>query len=261
MTSSVTSSSAEEPPPHEQSAAATSDLDVIAQEPELGPRNGESHAPVTKEPEPAGKQILSSQNRLPEHNSENGAKECPPKTTYKETQELEHTHENGLDESGDQIGDGKQIVRKDDGTILEENGAIKHLELDDYPSYKSKSGTQKLLQTSENKLQENLNKSEDGNTSRQQEWKIRNVKRSPENVITEHRKQLEDSAQNSDIIDPPTESAYRLYNGKNYSSENVGLQNGEKLNVENINISKQLTPEPKPRTILPYDRELKETIC
>jgi hypothetical protein len=260
MTSSVTLSSIEEPQLHEQSAAATSDLDVMAQKPERGPRNIELYDHEIKEPESAGKQILSSQNRLPEENSDNGVKEIPLKNTYKETQELEHAHVNGLAERCDQI-DGKEVVRKDDETTTEEDGAMKHLELDDYPSYKSKSSIQKLQRTPQNELQENLKQTEDGNLSRQQDWKTHNVEHGPENVTTEQRKQLEDSVQDAEITDSPIENTYRLQNGKNYSSENVGLQNGEKLNAENIKQCKQLTPEPKQRTLLPRDRELKETFC
>ncbi|XP_021941982.1 microtubule-associated protein RP/EB family member 1-like [Zootermopsis nevadensis] len=257
MTSSVTSSSAEDPPPQERTAAATSDLEVMAPKPEYGPRNTELYEPQIKIPEPAGIQILCSQKRLLEQKPENGVKEIVPKNTYKGTQELEHDHVNGLDESGD----GKEVVTKDDETTTKENEAVKHIELDDYPSYKSKSGTQKLQRTSENEMQENPNQTEDGKLSRQQDWHIHDVKHSLRNAITEQRKQLENGVQDAEISNLPAEKTCTLRNGKNCSTENVGLQNGEKMNAENIKQPKQLTPEPKPRTILPYNRELKETIC
>jgi hypothetical protein len=258
MTSSVTSSSAEEPQLHERSAASTSDLDVITQKPELVPRNTQLYDPEAKEPESAGKQSLNSENRLPEKDSANGVKEIGLKNTCKEKQEFEHAHVNGLAESCNQI-DGKEAVRKNDETTTEEDEAMKHVEAGDYPSYKNKPGSQKLQRTSENELQENLNQSEDGHRSRQQDWKICNMKHSLGNV--EHRKQLDDSVQDTEITDPPTENTCRLQNIKICSTEGVGLQNGEKLNTENKEQSKQLTPEAKPRTLLPNGRQLKETIC
>jgi hypothetical protein len=261
MTSSVTSSIAEEPPPYDQSAAATSDLEVIAQEPELDSKNRESDSPGVKGPEqPNGKQLFNSENRVPEHHSENGTEEHPDrsKDTEKEPQEMVHTHVSGHSERGDKMNDGKCVFRKDDDALIVDNEAMKHLDREEYSSSKTEDGNLKLQHTFGNESQET------GNLRFQQDWRIHKAEHSPGNESKDDRKQPDDGVRNTEtnieIPESPTNNIYRLQNGKHYSlqngkhysSENVDMQNEGKLNSENVKQTKQLTPEPKPRMILPH---------
>lgn len=251
MTSSVTSNSAEEPPPYDQPAAATSDLEVICQEPELDSKNRESDSPGVKEPEQQNrKQLSNSENSVPEHHFENGA-EHPDrlKNTEKEPRELVHTHVSEHSERRDKMSEGKCIFRKDDDTVIVDNEVR-----DEYPSSKSENGNLKLQSTFGNEFQENGSQSEDGNLSCQQCWKVHKAESGPENESTDDRKQLDDGVRNTEtsikIPESFTENTYRLQNGKKYYSKDVDIQNEEKLNTEHRKQTKQLTPEPKPRTIL-----------
>jgi hypothetical protein len=247
MTSSVTSSSAEEPPP-----SVTSDLEVVSQEPELDSKNRETDSPGVKEPEqPNRKQLSSSENRILEHNFENGG-EHPDglENTEKETQELVHIHMSEHSEHGDKMSDGKCVCRKDDDTVIIDNE-----DLDESSSSKSENDNLKLQSTFGNELQKNGNQPEDGNIGCQQGWMVHKAESNPENDPADGRKQLDDSFRNTETsIKIPvsfTENTFRSQNGKKYYSINVDVQNVGKQYTENVKQTKQLTPEPKPRTILP----------
>jgi hypothetical protein len=240
MTSSVASSSAEEPLSHEQRPLAHSDFEVTAQETELGPKKGESG-------QSDGTVAISSENRIPERNSENGLEHPGQSTnTHKDPEEFEFTHVNGLTADGGKMRGGKDVVRNGDETTVAENAVIQHLKHDEHPSPESEDDIGTLQHTPEDEPQGNRNQTEDGNR-RQQNWGIHNSQRNPENGLTEHRNELEDSVQDTlidvELPDPPTQNNYRLHNGKEYSSENVELQNGKDI--------KQVKPEAKVRTILP----------
>ncbi|XP_023727497.1 uncharacterized protein LOC111875462 isoform X2 [Cryptotermes secundus] len=250
MTSSVTSSSAEEPSPYDQSAAATSDLEVICQEPELDSKNRESDSPDVKEPEQLKrKQLSSSEKSVPEHHFEKGAEHSDrPENTEKELQELVHTHVSEHSERRDKMNDGKCAFRKDDDNVIVDNGVR-----EEYPSSKSENGNLKLQSTFGNELQENGSQPEDGNLSFQQGWKVHKAKSSAENESTDDRNELDDGVRNTETsIKIPESFAVNTYrqNGKNFYSKNVDVQNEGKLHTEHIKQTKQLTPEPKPRTTL-----------
>jgi hypothetical protein len=250
MTSSVTSSSAEEPPLYEQSAAATSELEVICQEPEIDSKNRESDSPGVKEPEqPNRKQLSSSENKVPEHQFENGAEHSDRlEHTEKQPQELVHAHVSEHSERRDKMSDGKCVFRKDgDSVIVDEEVR------DEYPSSKGENSNLKLQSTFGNELQENGSQPEDGNLSCQQGWKVHKAESSTENESADDRKQLNNGVRNTEtsinIPESVTVNTYRQ-SGKNYYSKNVDVQNEGKLHTEHIKQTKQLTPEPKPRTIL-----------
>jgi hypothetical protein len=224
---------------------------VISQEPELDSKNRESDSPGVKEPEqPNRKQLSSSESRILEHHFENGG-EHPGrlKNIEKEPQQLVHTHISEHSEHGDKMSDGKCVCRKDDDTVIVDNE-----DHDQYSSSKSENGNLKLQSTFGNGLEENGNEPEDGNIGCQQGWKFHKAESSPENETADDRKQLDDSVQITEIsIKIPesfTENTYRLQNGKNCYSKIVDVQNEGKLYTENVKQTKQLTPEPKPRTIL-----------
>jgi hypothetical protein len=247
MTSSVTSSSAEEPPPYDQSAAATSDLEVISQGPELDSKNRESDSPGVKEPEQANR---NSESRVPEHYFENRA-ELPDrlKNTEKQPRGLVQTHVSEVSESGDKKSGGKYIFRKDD------TAAMKHLDRDENLNSRSEDVKWKLRSKFGNEMQENGNQPEDGHPSCQQGWKIHQEKSSPGNESRDDREQSDDGVRNTEsstkVPESFTENTYKLQNGKSCYSKDADVQNEAKLYTDNMKQTAQLTPKPKPRTIIP----------
>jgi hypothetical protein len=253
MTSSITSSSAEEPPPqYDQSAAATSDLEVISQEPELDSKNRESDSPGVKEPEQANR---NCESRVPEHHFENRA-ELPDTLKKNEIQPrgLVHTHVSEHSESGDETSGGKYVFRKDDDTAAVDHEAMEHLDRDENLSSKSEDVNLKLRSTFGNEMQENVNQPEDGHPSCQQGWKIHQEKSIPGNESRDGRKHSDDGVRNTEtntkIPELFTENTYILQNGKSCYSKDAEVQNEGKVYTDNMKNTAQLTPKPKPRTVL-----------
>jgi hypothetical protein len=239
VASTVTASSAENPPPHEETATATSHLEVTALEPQPDAKNREQHDHWIKKSEQLNReQILNSENGRPKLHSEKETEHSDQsKDTQKDPQELEGTHFNGHSEGGDEM----DIVRKGDNLIIAENVLNKQVEYEEFRGSKSAHGYPELQNAPENELQENINQPEDENLTCQQEL---------ETDSAERRNHLDDGVQDSETDD--TNNMHTLHNGNNFSSENIGLQNGQELNLRNIQEIEKLTkPEPKPRTGLP----------
>lgn len=233
MTSSVTASSAEDSLPKEEIATATVHLDAEAREPQFDAKNRQQLN---------GEQIVNSETRKPKLPSENEAEHSDQLTnTQKDPEELENTHLNGHSEGVDEEGDRTHIVRECGNPIIVEMMSKEQVEHEESRGSKRSDGYLELQSAPENELQENLNKPEDENLSCQQDWETHNA---------EGRNHLDDGV--GDTKTDTTKNAYTLHNGKNFSSENIGLQNGEELNVRNIQqIETLTTPEPKARTVLP----------
>jgi hypothetical protein len=243
VTSSVTASSAEDPPPQEEIATATSHLEVTAQEPQFDAKNRDPHDPWVKKSEQLnGKQILNSENRASKLHSANEAQHSDQsKDTQEDPQGLERIHLNGHSEGGDEMDDRAHIVRKGDNPIIVENVLKKQVEYEEFRGSKSADGYLELQSAPENELQENLNQPEDENLTCQKDC---------ETDSAERRNHLDDGVQ--DIKTDTTKNTYTLHNGQNFSSEKIGLQNGEELNITDIQQIEKLTkPDPKPRTVLP----------
>jgi len=240
VTLSVIECSAEDLPPHEEIPTATSHLEVITQEPQHDTKNRESHdSCIRKSDQLDGEQILNTDNRTPKFHSDNEADE--PKGTQQDPQQLEPTHVNGHSEGGDEMNDRVHIVRKGDKppiVVNVLNKQVQHAELHD------DEGTDDYLELQsalENELKEYLNQLENENFFCQQDRETEN---------TQRRNHFDYGVQ--ETTTDTTKNKYKLHNGKNLSSESIGLRNGEELKIRNTQqIEKNTAPEPKPRTVRP----------
>jgi hypothetical protein len=253
MTSSVTSSSAEEPPPYDQSAAATSGLEVISQEPEPDSKNRAVDSPGAKAPQ---KSNGNCESRVAESPFENGAELVDRlEITEADSQGLAHTHVTDHSESGDNMTDGKYVLKKGDDSGIVDREVMRRLDRDENRNCRSEGGKLKLRGTLGNELQENGTRPEDGHIFSQQGWKIHKSGSSPENESADGRKQRDDGVRNNKTsIKIPQSLAgntYRLQNGKNRHAKNGDVHDEGKLYIDNMIQTTQLTPKPKPRTVLP----------
>lgn len=236
VTLSVNECSAEDLPPEEAIPTALSHLEVTTQEPQHDTKNRESHDSCVRKPDQLhGEQILNTENRTPKLHSENEADQS--KGTQQDPQQLEPTDVNGHPEGGDETDDRVHIVRKSDKPPMVENvlkEQVQHAELHD------DGGTDGYLEL-QKELQEYLHQLENENLFFQQEWETGN---------TQRRKHFDYGAQ--ETTTDTTKNMYKLHNGKNLSSENNGLRNGEQLDTINTQqFEKNTAPEPKPRIVRP----------
>jgi hypothetical protein len=221
-------------------ATAISNLEAIYQEPLLDTKNRESHdSCIRKSDQLNGEQILNTENRTPKLHSDNEADQS--KGTQQDSQELEPTHVNGHSEGGDEMDDTVHIVRKSDKSTVVENVLEKQVRHAEFHDDKGTDDCLELQSAPENELQENLSQPENENLICQQDWETEN---------TQRRNNFDDGVQ--ETTTDTTKNKHVLHNGKNLSSENIGLRNGAQLNIINTQpIEKITTPEPKPRTVRP----------
>jgi len=240
VTFSVTASSAEDHSPLEEILTALSNLEAMYHETLLDIKNRESHdSCISKSDQLNGEQIFDTENGTPKLLSYNEADQS--KGTQQDQQQLEPTHVNGHAEGGDEINDRVHIVRKSDKPTIAENILKKQVQHTEFHDDEGTDDYLELQSAPENELQENLNQPENENLICQREWETEN---------TQRRNHFDDGVQ--ETTTGTTKNKYKLHIGKNLSSENSGLRNGEQLNIINTQqIEKITTPEPKPRSVRP----------
>lgn len=218
VTSSVTACSAEDPSPQEEIPTAISHLEVITQEPQLDTKNRESRdSCVSKSEQLNGKQILNSENMTTKLHSDNEAESADQsESTQQDPQQLEPTHVNCHSEGGDEMGDRVHIARKSDKPIIVENVSKKQVEHEEFHDDAGADNHLEQQSAPENELHENLNQPENENLTCQQDRQTDNIQR---------RNHFDDGVQGTTT--DTTKNKYKLHNGKDLSSENIGLQNGE----------------------------------
>jgi len=240
VTLSATECSAEDLPQLEEILTAISQLALMTQEPLLDTKNRETHdSCIRKSDQLNGEQILNTEDRTLKLHSDNEADQS--KGIRQDPQQLEPTHVNGHSEGGDERNDRVHIDRKSDKPTIVETVVKKKVQHAEFHDDEGTDDYLELQSAPENELQENLSQPENENLICQQDWGTEN---------TQRRNYFDDGVQ--ETTTDTTKNKYKLHNGKNLSSENIGLQNGEQLDIRNTQqIEIFTTPEPKPRTVRP----------
>jgi len=240
VTSPVIACSAEDLPPQEEIPPAISHLEVITHESQLDTKNRESHDSFIRKSEQLnGEQILNSENRSAKLHSDNEVEHSDQsKGNQQDPQQWEPTHVNGHSEDADDMNDRVHIVRL---VEILENVLKKEVDHEGFHGDEGAHDKPELQSAPENELQENLNQTDNENLTCQKDREAEN---------TQRQNHFDDGDQ--ETTTDTTTNKYKLYNGKNLSSENIDLQNGEQLNIRNTQqMEKITTPKPKPRTVRP----------
>jgi hypothetical protein len=240
VTSPVIACSAEGLPPQEEIPPAISHSEAITKQSQIDTKNRESHdSCIRKSEQLNGEQILNSENRTAKLHSDNEVEHSDQsKGTQQDPQQCEPTHVNGNSEGGDDMDDRVHIVRL---VEILENVLKKQVDHEGFQGDEGADDNRKLQSAPENKLQGNLNQTNNENLTCQKDRETEN---------TQRRNHFDDGDQ--ETTTDTTKNKYKLYNGKNLSSENIGFQDGERLNIRNTQQMEKITtpkPKPKPRTV------------
>jgi hypothetical protein len=240
VTSPVIACSAEDLPPQEEIPPAISHLEVITQELQLDTTNRESpDSCIRKSEQLDGEQILNSENRTAKLHSDNEVEHSDQsKVTQQDPQQWKPNHVNGHSEGEDDMNDTVHIVRL---VEILENVLKKQVDHEGFHGDEGADDNLELKGAPENELQKNLNQTDNENLTCQKDREAEN---------TQRRTRFDDGDQ--ETTTDTTKNKYKLYNGKNLSSENIGLQSGEQLNIRSTRQMETITtPKPKPRTVRP----------